>query len=529
MLALPFVVFAPFGAFFRRAALALTLVFVAVPIGVLFGSTLSNTSNGRRAASPIRAADAFFLAGLCCWSGAARPDRATGLRPALGAGLLFALALFLRPNLAPAAGVLLGGAGLAALWHRRLRRVAGLCLGFLPVLGMALHNWVFGGVFVLFSANATIHAALPMPPSAYLAALGELFTSILPASTCGAAAAMGALARRALGIVSMVPLHVAAIAVLVRVASSRRFDPWLRLTAWAAIAQHPVAWFYPVVRPLLLSDVVPDAAGVRGLAARRGARHARGAGLAGAMIRQLRWREVRRITTLGRMLDGLAALAGIGRRAGAPVVSAAERGSRATRRASARRCASCWTNSPLADHVGRARPASPAPRSGPARAEILAIAGLDKERMDAVAEPSGAGRGLAQRVHGARRKAGLLQQLARAALGRGLAGIDQARRQFPGEGFQRRPVLPHERDRAAGGQRDDRRCNRPARPRDRFPAWRRAKTRPRARSRSIHGEIVVMRRALIFGHSSAIGDPFKSARLQRTVSGGRRSKVVAKA
>ena len=53
-------------------------------------------------------------------------------------------------------------------------RVAGLCIGFLPVLGMALHNWYFGGVFVLFSSNATIAEAVPMPPSAYVAAAGEL-------------------------------------------------------------------------------------------------------------------------------------------------------------------------------------------------------------------------------------------------------------------------------------------------------------------------------------------------------------------
>jgi hypothetical protein len=43
----------------------------------------------------------------------------------------------------------------------------------------------------------------------------------------------------------MVPLHAAAIAVLVRVAlAGRRFDPWLRLTAGAMLAQHPVALFY---------------------------------------------------------------------------------------------------------------------------------------------------------------------------------------------------------------------------------------------------------------------------------------------
>src|SRR4029079_11754023 len=92
---------------------------------------------------------------------------------AAGAGLLFALALFVRPNIAPAAGVLLAGAGLAALWQRQLRRAAGLCLGFLPVFGMALHNWVYGGALVLFTATAAHPVLLAMPPAAYLAALRE--------------------------------------------------------------------------------------------------------------------------------------------------------------------------------------------------------------------------------------------------------------------------------------------------------------------------------------------------------------------
>ena len=87
---------------------------------------------------------------------------------------MLALALFMRPNIAPAAGILLAGAGLAALWQHQERRVVGLCIGFLPVLGMALHNWVYGGVFALFTSTAAHPGALVTPPSAYLAALVEL-------------------------------------------------------------------------------------------------------------------------------------------------------------------------------------------------------------------------------------------------------------------------------------------------------------------------------------------------------------------
>ena len=57
----------------------------------------------------------------------------------------------------------------------------GLCLGFLPVLGMALHNWVYGGVLVLFTSTKGL--AMSMPPSAYLAALAELLRFDSPASS----------------------------------------------------------------------------------------------------------------------------------------------------------------------------------------------------------------------------------------------------------------------------------------------------------------------------------------------------------
>ena len=44
-------------------------------------------------------------------------------------------------------------AGLAALWQRQFLRAAGLGVGFAAVLGMALHNWVYGGVLVLISTS----------------------------------------------------------------------------------------------------------------------------------------------------------------------------------------------------------------------------------------------------------------------------------------------------------------------------------------------------------------------------------------
>src|SRR5262249_59411078 len=85
-----------------------------------------------------------------------------------------------------------------------------------------------------------------------------------------------------------------------------------------------------------------------------------------------------------------------------------------------------------------------------------ARAGLDEEIVDAVVEAPGAGGVLAQRVNGARGEPGLFHELAPAAVGRVFAGIDEARRQLPGERFERRAVLAHDGNLPAGGERDDR-------------------------------------------------------------------------
>ena len=173
MLALPFLVLALFRRFLPlRWALALALVFAGIPIGVLFGSSLVLYVKWAARGFGDPAAAVLFLIGCIALLGRADTGPRDRFAAAFGAGLAFAAALFVRPNLAPAAGILLGGAGLAALWQSQFRRLAGMCLGFLPVLGMALHNWVYGGVLVLFTSTTGL--AMSMPPSAYLAALAEL-------------------------------------------------------------------------------------------------------------------------------------------------------------------------------------------------------------------------------------------------------------------------------------------------------------------------------------------------------------------
>jgi hypothetical protein len=141
---------------------------------------------------------------------------------------MFALALFVRPNIAPAAGILLAGAGLAALWQGQFRRVAGLTVGFLPVLGMALHNWVYGGALVLFTSSATM-------------AIELLHLNFAGAHLARAVERIGAWLAGPSEAVILAPLNAVAVAVLVRVAVWARADPWLRLLAAATLAQHCVA------------------------------------------------------------------------------------------------------------------------------------------------------------------------------------------------------------------------------------------------------------------------------------------------
>jgi hypothetical protein len=244
ILLLPFLVFAMFRRFVPpRWALAVTLIFVTLPIGVLFGSSLVQYVKWAARGFADPAAYTLFLAGLVVLIGRTPAAPRNGFGAAFGAGLLFALTLFVRPNLAPAAGVLLGGAGLAALWQGQFRRVAGLCLGFLPVLGMALHNWIYGGVLVLFTSTATL--AMSMPPAAYPAAFADLLhLQIRGEHVVRAIEQIGGWLAGPSDVVVMAPLNVAALIVVIRVAVWRGADPWLRLTAGATLVQQCVGLFY---------------------------------------------------------------------------------------------------------------------------------------------------------------------------------------------------------------------------------------------------------------------------------------------
>ena len=247
VLVLPFVAWALFRRFLddKVAALALALVFVAIPVGVVFGTSFLNYAQWASRGFADPAAYIFFIIGILPIVGMTESGPSSRLLPALGGGLAMALAIFMKPIVAPACAVLLAGAGLMALYQRRWLRLIGLCVGFAPVFLITLHNWVYGGVLVLFSANAAHPLVLTMPPSAYGAALGELLHGAIGSETMRGVWQILGWLRGPSESYWAVPVSLAGVLVALHVAlRGRGYDFWLRLIAGTALAQHVVALFY---------------------------------------------------------------------------------------------------------------------------------------------------------------------------------------------------------------------------------------------------------------------------------------------
>lgn len=246
ILLLPIAVFALFKRFVPRVwALACAIVFTAIPIGALFGTTFfqyaKNASRGYGdpAAAILAVCGTVVLVG---WN-AAGPSRR--FAPAFGAALLLALAIFVRPNIAPYVGVIGAGAGIMALWHRQWARTAGLAAGILPAAFMPWHNWYFGNQFVLFSGNAQHAQIFLATPLTYIRAVFEFVTldfagADLKRAIVQIADWLGSTSESYFAI----PIGAAAVAVVVFVIVRKTFDPWLRLIALATLAQHGVMLFY---------------------------------------------------------------------------------------------------------------------------------------------------------------------------------------------------------------------------------------------------------------------------------------------
>ncbi|MFA6267133.1 MAG: hypothetical protein WC670_15630 [Pseudolabrys sp.] len=247
VLALPFAALALFRRFLARPwPLALAILFVTVPIGTLFGTSFADYTKWAARGFADPAAYILFIAGLVPLLGPKESGPRDAFWPAFFGALLIVIGVAMKPIVVVAAFVFLAGAWLHAAFGRQWLRLAGLSLGAVPVLSMALHNWVFGRALVLFSANAQDSNLLLMPPAAWIAALHEIVTFNFS----------GGFAHRALMQIPnwlsgpaeswwTVPLNAAGVAMLLYVvARGRAFDPWLRLIGGAALAQHAVALFY---------------------------------------------------------------------------------------------------------------------------------------------------------------------------------------------------------------------------------------------------------------------------------------------
>ena len=97
-------------------------------------------------------------------------------------GALFALALFIRPNLAIAGVLVLAAVGARLLSHRNYRLTLALALGASLYLFVPLHNYFFGGTWVWFTSAAAIPENLVLPPEHWRIAIvlhGEYALSLV--------------------------------------------------------------------------------------------------------------------------------------------------------------------------------------------------------------------------------------------------------------------------------------------------------------------------------------------------------------
>src|SRR5262249_61303314 len=143
-------------------------------------------------------------------------------QPPVGAcfcgALLLALAVLTSPTLVLSVGVMLAGAALLAFKERRFGAIAALCGGSAAILISPLHNWVFGHSLVPFSDNVIRPETMRMLPTDYLWALWELLRFDFTGEHVvrGLRQLAGWLAG-ASELAAMIPVHAAAIAILVRV------------------------------------------------------------------------------------------------------------------------------------------------------------------------------------------------------------------------------------------------------------------------------------------------------------------------
>jgi hypothetical protein len=246
ILAFPLIVHALFARFLTpRWALAIVLLFVATPLGALFGSSLSYyvVWASRGFADPLAFILLFAAIVLVVPPRSGEPP---GVPRVFAAGLLFAVATFCRPNLLLASGVMVAGAGMMWLRQRQPVRAAALAAGFCTLAVSPLHNYVFANVLVPFTTSVNLPQTLVMPPLDYARALGELLRlDFTGEHVRRAVVQLGHWLSGPQDWLATVPLHAFGVATLLRVGPfGPRFDPWLRLIAFATLIQHGIGICY---------------------------------------------------------------------------------------------------------------------------------------------------------------------------------------------------------------------------------------------------------------------------------------------
>jgi hypothetical protein len=246
VLLLPVLAWRLFARFLSRSfAWRLALIFTLLPIGEIFGTSFFHYAKwaARGFADPL--AHIFLIWGIVVLVGRSiSADWRVGT--ALGGALLLALSVFVKPIVAPMAGIVLAGAWLFAVTGKQWWRALALCVGFTPALLMPLHNWYFGHQFVLLSSNAQMPGTYVMPPSDYLAALGELARlDLAGAHLHDGLVQIAAWLSGPSGMAVFIPLHLVAVLVVMDMTvRGRTLDPWLRLIGAAVIAEYGVALIY---------------------------------------------------------------------------------------------------------------------------------------------------------------------------------------------------------------------------------------------------------------------------------------------
>jgi hypothetical protein len=242
VLTLPILAWRLFARFLSESfAWRAALVFTLLPIGEIFGTSFFHYAKwaGRGFADS--------LAHICLiWGVLVLVGRNARSDTALGGAFLMALAVFVKPIVAPLVGIMLAAAWLFAVAAKQWGRAAALCIGFTPVLLMPLHNWVFGHQFVLLSSNACLPGTCVMPLSGYLAALGELVRfNVSGPNLHEAIAQIGAWLSGPSALAVFIPLHLVAVLIVLHITlRGRSYDPWLRAIGAALIAEYGAALIY---------------------------------------------------------------------------------------------------------------------------------------------------------------------------------------------------------------------------------------------------------------------------------------------